>query len=179
MLTANVHELDLAEVRAEGDPTLGCRFAFPIYAATGAAASGVVYFEVEPGGRLGRHTDSAEEVILVLDGEAEAEVDGERERLGQGGLALVPAMAPHDVRNVGAGPLRMVGFFAGAALVHRFFEYLPGAEEAVFVHGPRGAEALAAAPVGGQSTASDGIGTRDRGRDPNDIPRRNALGTGH
>ena len=149
MLTANVHELDLAEVRIEGDPTVGCKFAFPIYAATGAAASGVVYFEVAPGRRLGRHTDSAEEVILVLAGEAEAEVDGERGRLGPGGLALVPAMAPHDVRNVGAEPLRIVGFFASAALVHRFFEpFLPGAEEALFIHGPRGEEVLAAAPMG-------------------------------
>jgi quercetin dioxygenase-like cupin family protein len=154
MLTANVNDLDLTEVRAESDPTLGCRVAFPIYAATGAASSAVVYFEVAPGGRLGRHTDSAEEVILVLEGEAEAEVDGERGRLGPGGLALIPAMAPHDVSNVGEEPLRVVGFFAGAALVHRFFEpFLPGAEEAVFVHGPRGEEVLAAAAVGVRSTA--------------------------
>lgn len=150
MLVTNVNDLELAEVRAEADPTLGCRVAFPIYAATGASASGVVYFEVAPGGRLGRHTDSAEEVILVLEGEAEAEVDGERGRLASGGLALIPAMAPHDVRNVGAGPLRVVGFFAGATLVHRFFEpFLPGADEAVFVHGPHGEEALAASVVGG------------------------------
>ena len=153
MLTANVYDLPLAEQRTASDPTLGCRVAFPIYAATGAAASGVVYFEVAPGGRLGRHTDSAEEVILVLAGEAEAEVDGERGRLGPGGLALIPAMAPHDVRNVGAEPLRVVGFFAGAALVHRFFEYGPGAAEAVFVHGPRGHEALTAAPAGAPATA--------------------------
>ena len=154
MLVANVNDLELIEGRAEGDPTLGCRVAFPIYAATGAAASAVVYFEVAPGGRLGRHIDSAEEVILVLAGEAEAEVDGERGRLGPGGLALVPAMAPHDVHNVGEEPLRVVGFFAGAALVHRFFEpFLPGAEIAVFVHGPRGEEALAASPVGAPATA--------------------------
>ncbi len=86
--------------------------AFPISAATGAAATAVVSFEVAPGGRQGRHTDSAEEAILVLAGEAEAEVDGERGRRGPDGLALIPAMAPHDVRNVGAGPLRAVGFFA-------------------------------------------------------------------
>ena len=79
--------------------------AFPIPAATRAAASAVVCFEVAPGNRLGRHTDSAEEVILVLAGKAEAEIDGERGRLRLGGLALVPAMAPHDVRNVGAGRL--------------------------------------------------------------------------
>ncbi len=149
MLTTNVNELDLAEVRSAADPTVGCRVAFPIYAATGAASSAVVSFEVAPGGRLGRHIDSAEEVLLVLAGEAEAEVDGERGRLGPGGLVLVPAMAPHDVYNVGEEPLRVVGFFASAALVHRFFEpFLPGTEVAVFVHGPDGEEVLAATPVG-------------------------------
>ncbi len=149
MLATNVNELELGEVRAENDPTVGARFAFPIYAATGAAASAVVYFEVAPGERLGRHTDSAEEVILVLEGEADAEVDGERGRLGPGGLALIPAMAPHDVRNVGAGLLRVVGFFAGSALVSHFSEpFVPGAEITVVVHGPRGEEVLTAAPVG-------------------------------
>ncbi len=149
MLTANVNDLDLAEVRVEGDPTVGVRFAFPIYAATGAAASAVVSFEVAPGSRLGRHIDSAEEVLLILAGEAEAEVDGERGRLGPGGLVLVPAMAPHDVFNVGEEPLRVVGFFAGAAVVSRFSEpFVPGAEITVIVHGPDGEEVLAAAPVG-------------------------------
>ena len=154
MLTANVNDLELGEVRAENDPTVGVRFAFPIYAATGAAASAVVYFEVAPGGRLGRHTDSAEEVLLVLAGEAEAEVDGERGRLGPGTLALVPAMAPHDVRNVGDEPLRVVGFFAGPAVISHFSEpFVPGAEITVVVHGPRGEEVLTAAPVGAPATA--------------------------
>lgn len=152
MLTANVHELELTEVRAENDPTVGVRFAFPIYAATGAAASAVVYFEVAPGGRLGRHTGSAEEVLLVLEGEAE--VDGEWGRLGPGGLMLVPAMAPHDVRNVGDEPLRAVGFFAGAAVLSHFSEpFVPGAEITIVVHGPSGEEVLTAALVAAPATA--------------------------
>ena len=146
MLAVNVHELELVEQRTDTDPTLGCRVAFPIYAATGAAASAVVYFEVAPGERLGLHTDSAEEVLLVLAGDAEAEVDGERVRLGPGGLAVIPAMAPHDVRNVGQETLRVVGFFAANTLVHRFFEYEAGIVEAVFIHSSRGMEALTATP---------------------------------
>ncbi|MDP9348351.1 MAG: hypothetical protein M3P24_04305, partial [Gemmatimonadota bacterium] len=82
------------------------------------------------------------------------EVDGEWGRLGRGGLALIPAMAPHDVRNVGAGPLRVVGFFAGSAVVSHFSEsFVPGAEITVVVHGPRGEEVLTAAPVGVPATA--------------------------
>lgn len=149
MLAMNLHELNLEEMRLPSDPSVGCRVTFPISAANGAAASGVVYFEVAPGGRLGRHSDSAEEVLLILEGEAEAEVGDERGRLSAGGLALIPAMMPHDVYNVGSEPLRVVGFFAGATLVHRFFEpFLPGAEEAVFVTGPHGQEILASVPVG-------------------------------
>ena len=154
MLVANVNELELAEVRAENDPTVGCRVGWPVYAATGAAACGVVCFEVAPGGRLGRHIDSAEEVILVLAGEAEAEVNGEWGGLGPGGLALVPAMAPHDVRNVGDEPVRVVGFFAGPAVVSHFSEpFVPGAEITVIVHGPGGEEVLTAAPVGAPASA--------------------------
>jgi quercetin dioxygenase-like cupin family protein len=154
MLTANVNELNLSEAGSQSDPGVGCRVAFPVYAATGSASSGVVVFEVAPGARLGRHTDSAEEVILVLAGEAEAEVDGELGRLGPGGLALVPAMLPHDIRNVGSETLRVVGFFSGSAVVHRFFEpFLPGADEAIFVHGPRGEEALAVSSVGAPAAA--------------------------
>ena len=147
MIATNLNTLDLIEVATPADPSLGCRVAFPIYAATGAAASAVGYFEIEPGKRPGRHTHSAEEVLLVLQGEVEAEIDGERARLSAGGLALIPAMAPHEIRNVGEETLRVVGFFAGAALVHHFFEpLLPGAEVAVFMHGPNGEEMLTAAP---------------------------------
>lgn len=148
MFAVNVYDLELAEARAATLPGVGCRVAFPISAATGAAASAAVYFEVAPGERLGRHADSAEEIILVLSGEAEAEVGEERGRLGPGGLALIPAMVPHDVHNVGAEPVRVVGFFAGAALVHRFFEFGHGSTDVVIIHGPAGEEALTVTPMG-------------------------------
>jgi quercetin dioxygenase-like cupin family protein len=153
MFATNLNDLELDEQQTDTDPTLGCRVAFPLYAATGAAASAVVYFEVPPGGRLGRHTDSAEEVLLVLAGEAEAEIGDERGLFRPGGLALVPAMVPHDIRNVGNEPVRIVGFFGNAAVVHRFFEYLPGDEEAIFFHGPNGFESLTAVPAGVPASA--------------------------
>ncbi len=84
----------------------------------------------------------------MLQGEAKAEVDGERAQLGQGGLALVPAMAPHDVHNVGDEVLKVIGFFAGAALVHHFYEPLiPRVEVAVFTHTRAGKGVLAGAPL--------------------------------
>lgn len=148
MISADINGLNLEEITSEADPSLCSRAGFPLHAATGTTASAVVYFEVEPGKRLGLHTDSAEEVILVLQGEAEAEVDGERARLGQGGLALVPAMAPHDVHNVGDQTLKLIGFFAGASLVHHFYEpLLPGVDVAIFTHTRTGQDVIAGAPL--------------------------------
>ncbi len=154
MISADINDLRIEELTSEADPSLLSRAGFPLYAATGATASAVVYFGVEPGKRLGLHTDSAEEVILVLQGEAEAEVHGERACLGQGGLALVPAMAPHDVHNVGDQILKVVGFFAGASLVHHFYEPLiPSVEVAIFTHTRTGEEVIAGCPIAAPTPA--------------------------
>lgn len=60
----------------------------------------------------------------MLDGEAEVEAVDERIRLQAGAVALVPATAPHDIRNVGESMLRVVGFFSSAAVVSHFDETL-------------------------------------------------------
>lgn len=82
----------------------------------------MVYFELAPGMRLGRHVDSAEEVLVVLDGVVEATVGEESGRIAAGGVALVPAMVPHDVRNVGETVARVCGFFAANTTVAVFDE---------------------------------------------------------
>jgi len=147
MLTSNVHALSLADIASPADPSLGSGFAFPIYAATGSAATAVVYFEVAPGKRLGRHTDSSEEVIYIVEGEGEVTVGDERTPVSAGALAVVPALAPHDLRNTGSTPLKVVGFFAGSALVHAFFEpMLPGAEVMIVTHDQTGESLMAGTP---------------------------------
>jgi quercetin dioxygenase-like cupin family protein len=88
----------------------------------GAASSGSSLLEVEPGRRLPRHTDSAEETIVVTSGLAEVMVGDESERVPAGGLALVPAEAPHEVRSVGDEPLRFVAVYADANVVTRYEE---------------------------------------------------------
>ena len=147
MLTSNVHALSLADVASPADPSLGSGYAFPIYAATGSAATAVVYFEVAPGTRLGRHTDSSEEVIFIIEGNGEVTVGDERASVSTGTLAVVPALAPHDVRNTGSTPLKVVGFFAGSALMHAFFEpMLPGAEVMIVTHDQTGESLMAGTP---------------------------------
>jgi quercetin dioxygenase-like cupin family protein len=123
MLTARTTELELTEVWLDSDPEhKRLRVAFPINKWTGADGSAAVYFEIEPGNRLARHTDSAEEVLYVVAGEAEAEVDGEQGRLAAGDLAVIPAMVPHGLVNVGEETAKVVGFFSEAEVISTFDE---------------------------------------------------------
>jgi quercetin dioxygenase-like cupin family protein len=124
MLAVQLDDVELPEYWCEADPTLRGRLTVLMHTGKGAASSAVIYFEHEPGEHHGRHTDSAEEVVLVLDGEAEVTAGSERMRLTAGGIALVPAVVPHDIRNVGQGKLRVVGFFSSAAVVSHFDEAL-------------------------------------------------------
>lgn len=147
MLALNINDLTLAEMETPADPSLGARYTFPIYAATGSAATAVVYFEVAPGKRLGRHTDSSEEVLYIVEGEGEATVGEERIPISAGSLAVIPALMPHDIRNTGSVPIKVVGFFAGSAIVHTFLEpLLPGAEVMIIAHGPEGEALFAGTP---------------------------------
>ena len=84
------------------------------------AASAVALLEVAPGCRLPRHTDSAEENIVVLEGSAEAEVGGDRLALAAGDVALVPADVPHEVRNAGDAPLRFFALYSARRNVTTF-----------------------------------------------------------
>ncbi len=95
---------------------------FPVHSATGTADSATVWIALEPGGEVPEHTDSAEELLLVLSGEVEAYVDGESGTLRTGQLAVVPPMAPHALRNISSGDARVLGFFASSTVVSTFAE---------------------------------------------------------
>ncbi len=98
------------------------RVSFPLYAAHGCEAASTVYFEVQPGDHIGRHTDSAEEILFIVDGTGEAVVGDERVPVMRGALALVPELVPHDVYATGDSPLRVLGFFAAATVESVFDE---------------------------------------------------------
>ena len=120
MLAVQTDELELIEGWSENDSTRRARFNFPIFNLTGALNTAVVYFEVDPGDHLGMHTDSAEEVLYIVSGTAEAIVGDERGEIGPGSLALVPAMVPHDIVNTGDETVRLVGFFSSSTVVSVF-----------------------------------------------------------
>ena len=115
----NVRELELREAWSDANAAMRVRSAFPLHADAGTKSSAVVYFEIEPGDHLGRHTDGAEETRHRR-GTGEAEVGGERIELDAGTLAVVPELVPHAVYNTGDTTLKVVGFFAAAELEHVF-----------------------------------------------------------
>ena len=120
MIAANLHALELQEEWSEEDSSLRLKSAFALHKGNGTENSTVIYVELEPGHAVGTHTDSAEEVVLVLEGTVQVTLGDEQGQLSAGELALVPAMASHSVRNVGIGTARCVGFFAGARVVSTF-----------------------------------------------------------
>lgn len=105
-------ELDFSDAWQEGHDTARWRSASGHSPSTGAAASGSSLLEVDPGCCLPRHTDSAEETIVVTDGVAEVIVGDERAEVPAGGLALVPKDVPHEVRNAGDATLRFAAVYA-------------------------------------------------------------------
>jgi len=116
----NIDQLELIEAWSESDPSRSLRFTFPIFSQTGAAATTVVYFEIDPGKHLGTHRDSAEETLFLVSGRGEGVVGDQRTALESGDLMLIPAMVPHDVVNAGDEPLRVIGFFSAPTIVSVF-----------------------------------------------------------
>ncbi|MCM3764495.1 cupin domain-containing protein [Neobacillus niacini] len=124
MITANLNSLQFLEGWFENDPATRQRTAFPLYKSTGTTSLSVVYFEIEPGNNLGTHSDSAEEIILVLEGKAEATVNDEIGQLTKGEMAVIPKMVPHNIRNIGSETLKVVGFFSSPYVASTFVEPL-------------------------------------------------------
>ena len=108
---------DLSDAWLDGDDTARWRSGSVLGSGTGARAAGASLLEVDAGRRLPRHTDSAEEVIVVIAGEAEVTVGKERTTAQAGEMALVPEMVPHEVRNTGDVVLRFAAVYAAPDVV--------------------------------------------------------------
>lgn len=122
MTTVDLNNIELNEFQASKDPRQHCRATFPLTGIHGSQQLATVYIELEPGDNLGMHTDSAEELLIVLEGEVEATVGNEKNSLQKKGMALVPQMIPHDVKNIGTAKARILGVFGGANNIVATFE---------------------------------------------------------
>lgn len=123
--TVRFDDLDLATIDG-GDPDGRWLAAFPFSpdrpGGTTAEATDftVVYNELDPGKRIGRHTDDAAELLFVLDGTVEATVSEETITVSAGSLSVLPAGTDHQVRNVGSETAELVGVFGTAPLESTF-----------------------------------------------------------
>jgi quercetin dioxygenase-like cupin family protein len=72
----------------------------------GADLTTMFMVQYDEDGVAGRHDHPFEETYLFLEGQAEAEFDGETYRLGPGDAAFAAVGCVHGFRNVGGGPLR-------------------------------------------------------------------------
>jgi mannose-6-phosphate isomerase-like protein (cupin superfamily) len=71
---------------------------------------------VPPGEDAGpEETHAADQIVYVLEGEAELRVGDERVAAGPGTLVTIPAETPHHVRSAGAVPLFFLTVYAPPA----------------------------------------------------------------
>lgn len=135
MQQVDLNSFPLMDVESALDPSRRVRVGFPHHSQVGNASTATVYFELDPGTHVGLHRDSSEELLLILEGEGEATVGDETAVTQAGAILTVPAMEPHDIRNVGAGTLRVLGFFSAPTLVATFDEPVAPGGPQVFVIG--------------------------------------------
>jgi len=74
------------------------------------------------GAKVPLHSHNCDEQVTILEGEAEAEVDGQRHRLRPFDTTLVPADKPHRFVNVGAGRLTILWIYATTEVTRTFTE---------------------------------------------------------
>ena len=114
-------KLDRTKVWGDGDPTVRWQGAFATYGGHGATASSTIVYEIEPGGRLGWHTDATEETQYIIAGSGKLHLeDGSTLAVGPGSVFVLPTPMRHDLENTGTETLRAVAFFAAAMFTQTF-----------------------------------------------------------
>ncbi|MGD9895483.1 MAG: cupin domain-containing protein [Candidatus Methylacidiphilaceae bacterium] len=114
------HRLERNAVRAEDDPSVRWAGAFASCGGRGATQSSTIVYEIEPGGRLGWHTDATEETQYILSGTGELRMEAGISPLGPGSVFVIPTDVRHDLANTGQETLRAVAFFAAAMFTQKF-----------------------------------------------------------
>lgn len=65
-----------------------------------------------PGAATPPHRHGCDEVVLCLGGQGEVRIDGRTQRFGADTTVVLPKGLEHELVNVGAVPLEVVGIFA-------------------------------------------------------------------
>ena len=122
METINLNKLELTEFVGVSNSKEHCRATFALLGSNGSKKLAAVYFELEPGDHLGRHTDSAEELLFVVEGNVLITVGNKSVAAGRGQMVLVPEMEPHDIQNQGEEKAKILGVFGGVNQIVATFE---------------------------------------------------------
>lgn len=117
----STQELPRARVGGVDDPSVRWAGAFATYGGHGATQSSTIVYEIEPGGRLGWHTDATEETQYILGGAGELRLeDGTVHPVRPGDVFVIPTPMRHDLANTGIETLRAVAFFAAPMFTQQF-----------------------------------------------------------
>jgi quercetin dioxygenase-like cupin family protein len=116
------NKLPRTKVWGETDKAVSWQGAFALYGGKGGTtASSTIVYEVEPGKRLGWHTDATEETQYIIAGQGKLYLeDGSTHAVGPGSVFVIPTPIRHDLENTGKETLRAVAFFAAAMFTQDF-----------------------------------------------------------
>jgi quercetin dioxygenase-like cupin family protein len=108
----NVDDLETIELTSSTTDDAQWVGGYFAYGGDGAQQSATVYFAVPPGKRLGRHTDTAEEVQFILAGSGDLLLDEGPRPIKAGDVAVLTEGTAHDLHNTGSEDLRVIAFFS-------------------------------------------------------------------
>ncbi len=128
------------QVHGEGVPEVRWQGAFVTYGGQGATQSTTIVFEIEPGKRLGWHTDQTEETQYIIAGTGELQRDDGSLPVGPGTLFVVPTNVRHDLVNTGAETMRAMAFFASPMFTQVFEDLMEPVNSHVLGTPNRGGE---------------------------------------
>ena len=93
-------KLPRTKVWGETDPAVNWAGAFAVYGGHGATASSTIVYEIEPGKRLGWHTDATEETQYIIAGQGKLYLeDGSTHAVGPGSVFVLPTPIRHVSRT--------------------------------------------------------------------------------
>ncbi|HEX2257004.1 MAG TPA: cupin domain-containing protein [Afifellaceae bacterium] len=89
-------------------------------AADTAFTSGTTTFP--PGAGAPMHSHNCGEQVLIIEGQAEVEIDGKVDRVGPRDTTYIPAGLPHRFTNVGEAPLTILWIYGATQVTRTFTE---------------------------------------------------------